>query len=382
MFVQNKHKSSQNILCPKSLKRKLLWRTKSYIASKLMKLQKSENEGLHSPAFFPCSLHKFLNKSKFDIINLHWVQSEMLSIESIGKIKKPLVWTLHDYWAFSGSEHYPNNLLDKRYEEGYFKGNKLNSSHGIDINKWCWDRKLKNWKHPINIVCPSRWLENCVKNSFLMKDWPTSVIANPIPTDIYRPWPKTIGRELFKLPKEKFLILFSSLNVKDNRKGYDLLFSSLKILSKRSNIDFEVVVLGNYDNKIKNDIYFKKYFIDLLSDDQSISMLYSAADLMIVPSRMENLPQSATEAQSCGLPVVGFDCTGMNDVVKDNETGFLVNPYDTKELANAIEYLFLNPVVVKLFSKNARNFALKNWSEDIISKKYIDLYDQVLTNYS
>ena len=134
MFVQNKHKSSQNILCPKSLKRKLLWRTKSYIASKLMKLQKSENEGLHSPAFFPCSLHKFLNKSKFDIINLHWVQSEMLSIESIGKIKKPLVWTLHDYWAFSGSEHYPNNLLDKRYEEGYFKGNIINKSLIIKFN--------------------------------------------------------------------------------------------------------------------------------------------------------------------------------------------------------------------------------------------------------
>ena len=111
MYVQAKGKSDENILYPENWQAKLTWKTKCFIASKFMYLQRSRNNSMHSPAFLPCNLHKFINKSNFDIINLHWIQGEMLSIESIGKIKKPLIWTLHDSWAFSGSEHYPSDLF-------------------------------------------------------------------------------------------------------------------------------------------------------------------------------------------------------------------------------------------------------------------------------
>ena len=204
MLVKKKNKSIDNIYCSNSIREELLWRTKSFISSKLNLLQYSENKVIHSPSFLPCNLHKFINSKNSDIVNLHWVQAEMLSIESIGKIKKPIFWTLHDCWPFCGSEHYPNDLSDNRYQEGYFRNNKLKTTKGIDIDKWCWERKLKNWKYPINIVCPSKWMESCVNKSFLMKDWPTYVIPNPLPTDIYRSWPKGMARELFKLPKEKF----------------------------------------------------------------------------------------------------------------------------------------------------------------------------------
>ena len=218
------------------------------------------------------------------------------------------------------------------------------------------ESKLKNWVNPIYIVCPSKWLESCVKDSFLMRNWPTSVIPNPIPTDIYRPWPKKIGRQLFKLPKEKFLILFSALDIKDDRKGYDLLLSALEILSRNSEIDFEVVVLGNYQNKTKNDFYFKQYFIDLLYDDYSIAMLYSAVDLMIVPSRMENLPQSATEAQV--VVAVGFNCTGMSDAVADKSTGFLNHMMLNNYLMQLNILLII--LMIKLFSKNVRKLLFRN----------------------
>ena len=381
MLVKKKNRSEENIFCSKSLFDQLSWRAKSFLSSKINLLQKSENKVIHSTSFLPCNLHKFINSNDSKIVNLHWVQSEMLSIESIGRIKKPIVWTLHDCWPFSGSEHYPNDLSDKRYQEGYFRNNKLKSSKGIDIDKWCWERKLKSWKNPMHIVCPSKWMESCVKNSFLMKDWPTYIIANPLPTDIYRSWPKDIARKLFKLPKEKFLIMFSSLDTKDQRKGYELLLSALKILFQKSEIDFEVIILGKYEKNSIKTFFYKQHYIDALHDDQSIAMLYSAADLMIVPSKMENLPQSATEAQSCGLPVVGFDCSGMNDVVTNKKTGLLVKPYDTKELAEAINYLILNPTILKSFSKNARNFAVKNWSEDVIAEKYQKLFIEIFKNY-
>lgn len=144
-------------------------------------------------------------------------------------------------------------------------------------------KKLKSWENPLNIICPCKWMEDCVKSSVLMKDWPTFLIPNHLPTNIYKTWLKKIARELFKLPKEKFLLMFGSLDTKDPRKGNDLLCSALEILSKTKEIEFEVIVLDKYQKIKNNNISFKKHFMDSLYDDQSISIIYFAADLMVVP---------------------------------------------------------------------------------------------------
>ena len=136
----------------------------------LQKLQISKNSNLHSLAFMPTNLHNEINKSSFDIINLHWIQGGMISIEQIAKIKKPIIWTLHDTWAFCGAEHYPNTLEDRRYIEGYRKNNMNTFDKGLDLDRWCWQRKLKNWINPIQIVCPSNWLADNARKSLLMRN--------------------------------------------------------------------------------------------------------------------------------------------------------------------------------------------------------------------
>ena len=116
---------------------------KNVLSSKIQKLQFKDNKVLHSLSLIPSNLSKMINKSDFDIINLHWVQGEMISIEDIGRIKKPIIWTLHDAWAFSGTEHFQNFKNDTRFIDGYFKKNKLITSKGLDLDRFTWIRKKK-----------------------------------------------------------------------------------------------------------------------------------------------------------------------------------------------------------------------------------------------
>ena len=240
---------------------------KSGIAQRFNKLQITSNKGYHSCSLFPTNIHKKINKSNYDLINLHWVQGEFISIESIGKIKKPLVWTLHDTWAFSGSEHYPIDINDKRYKEIYSSSNRPKNHKGLDIDKWCWNRKLKSWKNNFHIVTPSKWLGDMAKDSYLFRNFSIHNIPNALDTNIFKPVDKYLARSFFNLPKSKNLILFGAFSsLKDHRKGLDLLLKALVNLESKSN-DIEVVILGS--SKIIEDLRFKFkfHFIPKLTDD-------------------------------------------------------------------------------------------------------------------
>ena len=239
----------------------------------------------------PSLLPYEINNSFFDLVHIHWVQSEMISIEGIGKIKKPKIMTLHDCWAFSGSEHFPLNLEDKRFKEGYFKGNKNINYKGLDLDRWCWNRKRKRWNVPFQLVAPSHWMETMAKDSALMKDWPITVIPNPLPTNIYKPFDKLLARNLFELPKDKKLILFAANSgIREKRKGWDLFYKSIKYLETKLD-DFEIVILGKSNPGIQLETNIKVHYMSKLYDDVSISCLMNAMDLVAVPSLMDNLPQ-------------------------------------------------------------------------------------------
>tara|TARA_A100001035_G_scaffold277240_1_gene273678 strand:- start:1738 stop:2880 length:1143 start_codon:yes stop_codon:yes gene_type:complete len=344
----------------------------------LQKLQSTSNTNYHSMSFLPSGFHRELNKSSSQIINIHWVQGGMLSIEEIAKIKKPCVWTLHDAWAFSGSEHYPNGIEDFRFEDGYKKGNKPSSHNRIDIDRWCWQRKLKEWKTPFHIVCPSNWLAENAKKSYLMRNWPIRTIPNPLDTNIFKPCDKKLARKTFNLPISKPLILFAGANgTKEKRKGWHLLERSLKKL-KLINPDIEVVILGQSRPREKIIKDLPIHYIEFLKNESSLSLLYSGVDIVVIPSTIDNLPQIGTEAQSCGVPVAAFNCSGMPDIVKDKETGYLAKPYDCDELAHGINWIISNKIMHEEMREKSREKALFNWSQYIVTKKYKKLFDEIL----
>ncbi len=342
----------------------------------LVKMLKTKNKIIHSPSVLPSHWVKLINNSDADLVHLHWIQNEMLSIKDISKIKKPIVWTLHDMWAVCGAEHYTN---DDRWRDGYYSNNRPNYESGFDLNRWTWNRKKKYWKFPIQIVTPSNWLAKCAMESALMKNWPAAVIFNPIDTDKWKPLKKKNARQLFSLSQDANLILFGAVGGgKDPRKGYDLLLSALELIKAKKIIKkFELVVFGQSEPKSPLDLGFPIHYLGHIDNDHSLRSLYSAADVMAVPSRQDNLPNTTVEAQACGTPVVSFDIGGFPDIINHNINGYLAKPFDTNDLAQGISWV-INAENYSELCKNARDKALKEFDYKVIAKKYISLYEKTL----
>ena len=369
--------SNKNVISHDS-KNRLLNKLKCFTSVKLQKLQRTQNPILHSLSFFPSNLDKELNNSSADIIHLHWIQGEFISIEEIGRIKKPIVWTLHDSWPFCGSEHHPNGLSDLRYKFGYKKNNRESNHKGIDLDRWTWIRKKNNWKNSMFIVSPSKWLANCVKESKLMSNLPVKVIPHTLPLDIYKPKSKKNAREYFGLPQKATLLLFGSLSFyNDKSKGWDSFNEAMKKIV-RKNLKLEVVIFGSPKPTKLPNLNLPLHFIGRLFDDESLASLYSAVDIVIVTSKIESFGQVASEANSCGTPVIAFETTGLKDIVKHKETGYLAKPYSSKSLVDGIDWILDSKERKISLSKNARKRAISCWSNKEISKKYKKIYKEIL----
>jgi len=335
-------------------------------------LLKTRNPIIHSPSILPSQWLQKINDSDADLIHLHWIQNEMLSIADIEKIKKPLVWTLHDMWGFCGAEHYAE---DKRWENGYHKNNRPKYESGFDLNLWTWKRKFKNWHKPKQIVTPSTWLSGCVSKSALMHRWPVVTIPNTLDTTRWRPYDTFLSRKKFEFPEDKSIILFGSMGGgNEPRKGLDLLLDALELYSKRKDSkDLELIIFG-LNLSLPRQPSFKIRQIGKFDKDDDLSILYSAADILAAPSRQEVFGQTASEAHACGTPVISFSIGGLVDIIEHKSTGYLANAFDIKDLAKGIAWL-LDKDNLAYTSKNARSRAVSKFSESVVAEQLKSLYE-------
>jgi glycosyltransferase involved in cell wall biosynthesis len=332
------------------------------------------NPVIHSPAVLPSSWPKRLNKSDADVLNLHWIGEEMLSIRDIGRLNKPIVWTLHDMWAFCGAEHYTE---DFRWYEGYRADNRPAYESGFDLNHWTWVRKRKHWRKPIHIVTPSQWLADCVRKSALMKGWPVNVVPNPIDTDRWQPVEQSHSRSLWGLPSDVPLLLFGARGGGgDPRKGFDLMLNALKQLRGKVP-EMQLIVFGQLAPRDPVDLGFPVYYAGHQHDDLSLRLLYNSADLLVIPSRQDNLPNTGVEALSCGTPVVAFDTGGLSDIVNHKITGYLAEPFDVADLAQGIRWVLDNKKKMAL-SENARKHAIEKFSYPVVAHQYKKIYQAAM----
>lgn len=379
MWVNSKHSQDWRIIGPNGKLDRAWKKIKPAIASHALKsIFRTENSVTHSPAIFKSDHINEINKSDADLIHLHWVQGEMLSISDIGKIRKPVVWTMHDMWPICGAEHYAE---DYRWRDGYKTLNRPIYEQGFDINRKIWLKKLREWRREIQIVTPSRWLERCVRESALMSKWPVTFIPNPINTDRWIPIEKSIARKILGLPMESRILLFGAVGGgSDPRKGFDLLIAALKVLRTQS-IKLDLVVFGESAPKIRLDLGFPIHYVGKLYDEASLRLVYSAANLFALPSRQDNLPNTGLEALACGTPVVGFSIGGMPDIVENLKNGYLAKENDYADLANGIKWSLEENNELNL-SRNSREFVLRNFNYPYIAKRYRDVYEKVLAKYS
>jgi glycosyltransferase involved in cell wall biosynthesis len=372
MAVNQSTSGDWTVQGPKTPLAKQMTYIRPYLASLLSKGLQTTEPGGHSTALVSSTWPQRLKATGADIINLHWVNGEMLSIADIGQLQQPVVWTLHDMWAFCGAEHYTN---DQRWREGYWRHNRPGYEGGFDLNRWTWHRKRKHWRKPFQIVTPSQWLADCVRKSALMGDWPVTVIPYAIDTQLWQPVDKGLARQLLNLPQDVHLLLFGAGGgTADPRKGFDLLSAALDRL--RGEIPgLELAVFGQGEPKQPLDVGFPVHYMGRLEDPLSLRVLYSAADAMVIPSRQDNLPNTGLEAHACGTPVIAFKVGGLPDIVDHLKTGYLAAPFDIEDLARGVQWVLAESDRANTLSEAARQRALNLWAPEVIGNHYYQLYN-------
>ncbi len=335
---------------------------------------------LHSRADVWTGLGRELDRAPVDVLNLHWLGTGTLSIEEIGRLRHPVVLSLHDMWAFCGAEHF---TYDRRFESGYATGTRPDGESGVDWNRRTWHRKARAWRQ-MHVVVPSRWLGDAARRSALMRDWPITVIPNPIDTEFWSPGDRAAARSVLGLPRDGRLVLFGvDGGIARHIKGADLLDAALHRLPAHLDTDtsapVELVVYGGATAGIEaaGRLPQRVHHLGRVSDDRLLRIAYAACDVMVVPSRIDNLPNTAIEAQACGVPVVAFDVAGMPDIVEDRVTGRLATPLDVDALAEAIAWVLTDEPRRRALGSAARARAMRRFDGQRVATAYAEVYRSV-----
>ena len=224
------------------------------------------------------------------------------------------------------------------------------------------------------IVGVSSWLSHCAKESRLFADARVETLPNPLDTDIYFPVDRNTARNLFCLPLDRRLVLFGALNsTSDINKGFRELCLALDLLKT----DADLVIFGASSPKNPLPLSQKIHYVGVLYDDQSLALLYSACDVMVVPSRQESFGQTASESMACGTPVVAFAKTGLLDLVDHKVNGYLAEPFSSEDLALGIDWVLTHKQYSEV-SRSAREKSVKCFNSGVVTEKYLALYHDVI----
>jgi glycosyltransferase involved in cell wall biosynthesis len=344
-----------------------------------LKIYPKHKDDIFSLAWLPENTSVKVKDINPSIINLHWINSNFVNINTLSKLRKPLVWTLHDMWPFTGGCHYSGEC--NAYQVQCINCPKLRSRVNHDLSFRVWKRKLHAWKNiNLTIVAPSNWMAQCARSSSIFTDKRVEVIHNGVNLSIFKPIDKFIARELLGLPKEKILVLFGAMSAtSDPRKGFKLLRTALSELASSPWRDkIELVVFGSSVPQNAVDFGIKTHYLGRLNDDIALALGYAVSDVFVAPSVEDNLPNTVVEALACGTPVVAFRIGGMPDMIAHCRNGYLANPFDVKDLAQGIIWMVQDKQKWEELSICARKKAEQEFDIRIQAKKYKMLYDDIL----
>jgi glycosyltransferase involved in cell wall biosynthesis len=312
--------------------------------------------------------NKIIKKYKPDILHLNYTNMGLFSINEIGDSKIPIVWTLHDSWAFTGGCHLP---LDCTKFKNYCSNcPALQSKKNYDLSSFIFSKKLKHWKSTnITAVCPSKWMFENAKNSKIFEEKKIVIIPNPINTNIFKPKNKNEARKLLNLDKNKKYILFGSMNpLTDKNKGFEYLKDALNLIPQKNT---ELLIFGTNEKITNFPIPIRS--LGYIEDETTLANVYSSADTTVVPSISENLPYVMIESLACGTPVIGFKVGGIPEIISKNIFGKLVGEFDIKNLGESI-----NETLSTNLGEQVRDEIHKEieiiYGYKAVSKQYIDLY--------
>lgn len=333
-----------------------------------------QTQQLFNTGFEGVDITKLKAYKSADIVHLHWING-FISMRSLRKIKKPIIWTIRDMWPFTGGCHISNTC--DRYKLGCGRCPVLASNCNFDLSYFVIKNKKKYIPQNIILVGISNWISECMKNSLLFHDSEIYTIFNNIETDEFRPAAKNVARELLSIPQRKKIVLVGAQYLWHQHKGFDIFFEALKELKSKEEI--HIVFFGRNNLSIDSVQNFPHTYLGYLTDNMSLRLVYSAADVFVAPSRTETFGKTLAESLACGTPVVCFDATGPSDIVEHMVTGYKARPYSPVDLAVGIDWvLSLPPEQFVNMQKDSRKRAVALFDSKAIARQYLELYQKSL----
>ncbi|MBQ3634643.1 MAG: glycosyltransferase [Bacteroidales bacterium] len=317
-----------------------------------------------------------------DIIHLHWINQGFLSLGSLSKLfalGKPIFWTLHDMWSFTGGCHYAGTCLEYTEHCGFCPFLRTPEKADLSYKGFLQKREVYGDVDLTAVAC-SNWLGSCATSSALLRKKKCITIPNPIDTKVFRPMDKNEARKELGLPTDKKLLLFGAASVSDTRKGYRFLLEALRIISDSFPMiakQIELVVFGRVKGQLNEDNHnFKTHHLDFISSTETLVKLYNAADVFVLPSLQDNLPNTVVESMSCGTPVVGFRTGGAPEMVVHEKTGYLAEVKNALSLAGGICSLLMSHTASH--QQEISEHAASLYSEEVVIPQFVKAYEEAL----
>lgn len=325
------------------------------------------------------ALLKTMERINPDIVHLHWIAGGFVPIHSFRALRRPLVWTMHDMWTFTGGCHLDDGC--SRYVSRCGACPQLGSSREHDLSRLVWWLKARSWRHvPLVIVSPSRWLANLARSSGLLHRSRIEVIPNGLDLHAFKPLDKHFARRALGLPQDGQLLIFGAMGAtEDRRKGFDMLLQVLQRLRVSMRDTLRVGVFGGAASQSSPDIPFPMHFLGRLHDDASLALLYSAADVMVVPSKQENLANTIMEPLACGTPVVAFNAGGTPDLIDHKVNGYMAAPDDAADMAEGVAWVLRDIERHRVLSTEARSKCERNFNIVQVADQHLELYVDLLS---
>lgn len=316
-------------------------------------------------------LVRFIKEYNPDVIHLHNIHGYYLNanilFDFLAEYGKPVVWTLHDCWAFTGHCSYFSYEGCDKWKSGCYScplKNEYPASILMDNSKKNYEEKKELFTSLKNavIVTPSKWLGEIVKESFLGK-YPVRVIYNGIDTDCFKPTESNF-KEKNGIEDKKIVLGVAS--VWEKRKGLNDFFKLNEIIGD----DYRIVLVGLNDAQLA-ELPDGIIGIKRTSSARELAEIYTAADVFVNTSREETMGLTTVEALACGTPAVVYDATAVPEVVTE-ESGIVIEPDDIDALLNAVKSISL--------SKENCIERAEDFEQNKQYQKYYDLYTDIISN--
>ena len=352
------------------LKRSLAWRAADRASGEV--LDRLSLQYAFYPSSFGVARDAWFRDAQ--IVQLHNLHGSYFSFTALPVLsrRRPVVWLLHDQWALTG--HVAYSLDCERWRTGCgscpYLGEYPRLRHDTTALLW----RLKGAVYDrsrLTLVVPSQWLLDLVQASPLLRRFRALRIPNGIDTSLFRPGPRDDARRRLGLPLDRRIVFFAAAHLEERRKGLHLLQAALRGMAEPPLL----VVAGN--GRVAQEVETRS--LGAVTDEDVLVDAYRAADLFAIPTLADVLTQTAQESIACGTPCLSFDRGGVTEVVRHMETGYQAAFGSVDELARGLETLLADDERRERLSRRCREVAEQEYSVDLQVKRYVDLYEDVLS---